>query len=250
MNKEIFTSKENEPKRHLWIQIMGVPASGKTTLGEYISKELGLSFVGETSVTENPFFEKYYKDPKIWSLAVQMYFLFDKRCQVVGFGSTGEIGARKLLENGPVTSEPPVYQDGLYARARLEQYPKQMEIYQDFFDGMVNDGQQNPDLLLYLHLSFPTFLSRLQRRAKEDPTRKVELEESEKYWKRLWELHEQWIEENPFDLNIIIINGDEFDFSKYVNHDEAKKKLLVEFKRLAKRSLVDNKNIILPGVLT
>lgn len=249
-NKERLRGKENEPKRHLWIQIMGVPASGKTILGEYISKELGLSFVGEASVEENPFFERYYKDPKRWSLAVQMYFLFDKRCQVIGIDSTGEIGIRKLLESRSVVSEPPVYQDGLYAQARLEQYPKQMEIYQDFFDGMVNDGQQNPDLLLYLRLSFPTFLSRLQERARKDPVRKVELKESEKYWKRLWELHEQWIEENPFDLSIIIINGDEFDFSKYVNPDEAKKKLLAEFIRLAKRSLVDNKNIILPGAPT
>ena len=51
---------ENEPKRHLWIQIMGVPASGKTTLGEHISEQLGFSFMGEVPVDSHPLFEKYY----------------------------------------------------------------------------------------------------------------------------------------------------------------------------------------------
>jgi deoxyadenosine/deoxycytidine kinase len=248
-NIERDKQHEVEPKKHLWIQIMGVPASGKTTLGEYISRELGMSYVGETPVEDNPFFEKYYEDPEKWSLIIQMYYLFEKRHQVVGFESSGEIGVRKILESKSVISEPPIFQDGLYARARLEQYPEQMETYQDFFDGMVNDGRQNPDLLLYLRLSFPTFLRRLKERAKRDQAREVELKESKVYWKRLWELHEEWIEENPLDLNIIIINGEEFDFSKYVDPDEAKKKLFAKFAQSAKTSLVGNENIILPEAL-
>jgi deoxyadenosine/deoxycytidine kinase len=228
---------------------MGMPASGKTTLGEYIGGELGLSYIGETPVEENPFFEKYYKDPEKWSLIIQMYYLFEKRRQVVGFESSGEIGVRKILESGPVISEPPIFQDGLYARARLEQYPEQMKTYQDFFDGMVNDGRQSPDLLLYLRLSFPTFLKRLEERAKRDPIREVELKESEVYWKKLWELHEEWIEENPLDLNIIVIDGDKLDFSKYDNDEEAKADLLLEFIKLTKESLVGNKKIILPNIL-
>jgi len=248
---------ENEPKRHFWIQMMGVPASGKTTLGKYISRELGLSYIGETPVEENPFFEKYYEDPEKWSLIIQMYYVFENRRQVVGFESSGVIGIRKLLESGPVVSEPPIFQDGLYARARLEQYPEQMKIYQDFFDGMVNDGRQNPDLLIYLRLKFPTFLRRLEERAKRDPAREVELKESKVYWRRLWELHEQWIEENPLDLNIIVINGDELDFSKYGDVEEAKADFLLEFTKLARESFVNSEtgkrevfeNVILPDAL-
>ncbi len=258
MNKELFIRKENELKRHLWIQIMGVPASGKTTLGEYISGELGLSYIGETPVKENPFFEKYYKNPEKWSLITQMYYLFEKRRQVIGFESSGEIGVRKLLESGPVVSEPPIFQDGLYARARLEQYPEQMKTYQDFFDGMVNDGRQNPDLLTYLRLKSPTFLRRLEERAKKDPAREVELKESKVHWRRLWELHEEWIEENPLDLNIIVINGDELDFSKYSDVEEAKADWLLEFTKLARESFVNLEtrkrgfleNVILPDALT
>lgn len=248
---------EIEPKKHLWIQIMGVPASGKTILGEYISKKLDMSYIGEIPVEENPFFEKYYKDPEKWSLIIQMYYLFEKRRQVVGFESSGEIGVRKVLENGPVISEPPIFQDGLYARARLEQYPEQMKTYQDFFDGMVNDGRQNPDLLLYLRLSFPSFLNRLEERAKRDSAREVELEESEVYWRRLWELHEQWIEDNPLSLNIIVINGDELDFSKYSDVEEAKADLFLEFTKLARESFINLEtdkrglleNVILPDGL-
>lgn len=248
---------ENEPKRHLWIQIMGVPASGKTTLGEHISEQLGFSFMGEVSVDNHPLFEKYYQDPEKWSLPMQMSFLFDKRRQIVGVESLGEGGIRKLLKKGPVISEPPIYQDGLYAQARLEQFPREMKLYQDFFEGMVDENLQRPDLLVYIRLSFSTFLNRVRERAEKDPARSVELEESEDYWKRLWDLHEQWIEDNPLDLDIVVINGDELDFSKYDDVEEAKADLLSEFTRLAKENFVDSEtgkrkifeNVILPDGL-
>lgn len=248
---------ENEPKRYLWIQIMGVPASGKTTLGEHISEQLGFSFMGEVPVDDNPLFEKYYKDPEKWSLPMQMSFLFDKRRQIVGAEDFGEIGIKKLLKKGPVISEPPIYQDGLYAQARLEQFPREMKQYKDFFEGMVDDDFQRPDLLVYIRLSFSTFLNRVRERAEKDPTRSVELEESEEYWKRLWNLHEQWIEDNPLDLDIIVIDGDELDFSKYDDIEGAKADIFSEFTRLAKESFVDRdtdkkrvfENIILPDAL-
>jgi deoxyadenosine/deoxycytidine kinase len=248
---------ENEPKRHLWIQIMGVPASGKTTLGKDISEQLGFSFMGEVSVDDNSLFEKYYKDPKKWSLSMQMSFLFDKRRQIVGAEDFGEIGIKKLLKKGPVISEPPIYQDGLYAQARLEQSPREMKMYKDFFEGMVGDNFQKPDLLVYIRLSFSTFLNRVRERAEKDPARSVELAESEEYWKRLWELHEEWIEENPLDLDIIVIDGDELDFSKYDDVEEAKADILSEFTRLAKNNFVNSetdkreilRNVILPDAL-
>ncbi len=248
---------ENEPKRHILIQFMGVPASGKTTLGKHISEQLGFSFVSEVSVDDHPLFKIYYKDSKKWSLPMQMSFLFDKRCQILGAEGSREVGIIKLLEKGPVVSEPPIYQDGLYAQARLEQFPQEMKQYKIFFEGMVGDDFPKPDLLVYIRLSFSTFLNRVRERAKRDPARSVELEEREEYWKRLWELHEEWIEENPLDLNIIVINGDELDFSKYDDVEEAKADFLLEFTKLAKESFVDLEtvrrkileNVILPDAL-
>jgi len=234
-----------------------VPASGKTTLGKHISEQLGFSFIGEVPIDDHPLFEKYYQDPEKWSLSMQMSFLFDKRRQIIGVEGSGEVSIIKLLEKGPVISEPPIYQDGLYAQARLEQFPQEMEKYKDFFEGMVGDDFQKPDLLVYIRLGFSTFLNRVRERAEKDSARSVELEESEEYWKRLWELHEQWIEENPLDLNIIVIDGDELDFSKYDDVEEAKTDLLSEFTKLAKENFVDLKtgkrrileNVILPDAL-
>lgn len=59
------------------------------------------------------------------------------------------------------------------------------------------------------------------------------------------------------DLNIIVIDGDELDFSKYDNDEEAKADLLLEFTKLARESFVNLEtgkrglfeNVILPDVL-
>ena len=61
MSSEIKRDKEIEPKRHLWIQLMGLPASGKTTLGKHISDSFGMGFVGEISVESVSTFDDYYK---------------------------------------------------------------------------------------------------------------------------------------------------------------------------------------------
>jgi len=42
-------------------------------------------------------------------------------------------------------------------------------------------------------------LKGIKERVERDPTRKAELQESESYWKRLWELHEEWVAGNRWD---------------------------------------------------
>ena len=61
----------------------------------------------------------------------------------------------------------------------------------------------------------------IEERAQGDPTRKAELQESGDYWKRLWELHEEWVIKNPLCLNIIVLDMDKYNFSRYKNKDEA-----------------------------
>ncbi|MBU0572334.1 deoxynucleoside kinase [Patescibacteria group bacterium] len=250
MSNEINREKEIESKRHFWIQLMGLPASGKTTLGKYISDRLGMDFVGEISVEDVSTFEDYYKpsskDPSVIAFVTQLTFLFDRRCKVLGFGE--KEGVKDMLERGSVISES-IYQDRIYAQARLENSPKKMDEYNLFFEGMVDEEDHNPDLLVYIRLTYPTFIKRLINRAKTNPERAVELEEKPEYWMRLRHLFETWITENPLNLNIIIIDGDKYDFSNYENEEDAKKKLLEELTGEMKKRLGGNENIILPEAL-
>lgn len=78
-----------------------------------------------------------------------------------------------------------------------------------------------PDILIYLKVSFPKMLRGIKERAQWDLTRKVELQESEGYWKRLWELHEEWVAGNPLGLNIVILDMDKFALSGYKARKQA-----------------------------
>lgn len=249
MIKELNRDKEIEPQRHLWIQLMGLPASGKTTISNYLGQELGMTYVGEAPVDDNPLFELYYSDPDKWSLMAQMYFLFQKRQQIVGFEQAEEIGIKNMLLANPVISEPPIYQDGLYAQARLESKPEEMRKYQDFFDGMVDSSIQTPDLIVYLRLKFPDFITRVRNRAEKYSERAIELEEKEEYWQRLWDLHEEWVNNNPLSLNIVTIDMAQFDFSRYDDRDQAKREFSKEFRGLVTPNLANLQSVILPSKL-
>lgn len=251
MNSERNKGKETEPKRHLWIQLMGLPASGKTTLGKHISERFGMDFVGEISVENVSTFEEYYKpsskDPSEVAFATQLIFLFDSRCKVLGFVKNE--GIKYMLEKGPAVSEPSIYQNSIYAQARLENFPNKMKKYNSFFEGMVEEEDHNPDLLVYFRLTYPTFEKRLRDRAITNPERAVELEEKTEYWQRLNQILEEWITENPLNLNIIIIDGDKYDFSNYKNKEDAVNELLEELTEEVKRRLGGNGAIVLPEAL-
>jgi len=176
-----------------------------------------------------------------------MFFLFDKRCKVLGFA--GKEGVKHMLESESVISEPSIYQDHIYAQARLENFPKKMNEYNLLFKGMVEEEAHNPDLLIYFRLTYPTFIKRLKDRAITNPERAVELEEKAEYWMRLRHILEEWITENPLNLNIITIDGDKYDFSNYGNEEDAVRELLEELTEEAKKRLSGNGTIVLPVAL-
>lgn len=262
LHSEELKSKEKESQRHFWFQITGLPASGKSTAGGSISEELGFIFIEEVSVGDVPNFDDYYEggdtDGRL-ALSVQMFFLYESRLRVKGSEALGVVGIEDLLKKGPVLSGPPIWQNALYAQARLEKFPEKRRQYDDFYHGMVTADEDFPtsDLVFYLRLEFDTFLRRLRERAEEDPSRRPELNEKEEYWKRLWCLQEDWVKRNPLGLKIISINGDRFDFSRYPNSEEAKSDLLTEFLDWTRYCLIDSRtderkifeNIIIPEVI-
>jgi deoxyadenosine/deoxycytidine kinase len=182
---------------------------------------------------------------------MQMIFLFEKRLQIKGSELLEVVGIKELLKKGPVVSEPPIYADALFGQARLEGSPTEMRQYMDFYEGIISEKNfLKPDLIFYLRLSLPNFFRRIRKRAEKDPERKVELQEKEEYWKRLHDLHEEWVRENPLNLRIITIDGDKFDFSRYKNQGEANTDLLTELLIWMKYYESKIPGIIIPETIT
>lgn len=228
-----FLRPSEKEKQHLFIQLLGVPASGKTTLAKYLGERSGTQVLEEYPVSEIPLFGKYYSDPDKWAFPIQTLFLFESWRQTVGGAALGIEGVKEKLKTNSVISEPPIWQNAFYAQARLEKNPQELAWYNDFFDGLVRSNSfPKPDVLIYLKVSFPNMLKGIKERAKRDPTRKAELQESESYWKRLWELHEEWITGNPLGLNILILDMDKYDISNYFNREQ---QLGAVFEELSKK---------------
>lgn len=80
MTAEIVEGQEKEVKnRHLRIGLMGIPASGKTTLAEKLQEKWGdISMINERPEA-NPYLRSFYlADPKRWAFHSQFWFAEDK----------------------------------------------------------------------------------------------------------------------------------------------------------------------------
>jgi deoxyadenosine/deoxycytidine kinase len=169
----------------------------------------------------------------------------------------GIAGIRKLLEASPVISQPPIWQDALYARARLGK-SAEFGSYQAFYSGLVSaDSFPTPDLVVYMRVGFGNMLARIDNRARNNPDREVELKEKPAYWKKLWKFHEVWVRRNLGQMRIAVIDGDSFNFARFENEDVAKKALLHEFLNQARYHLVgplgkeprQSQNLIIPDLI-
>lgn len=214
--------QEEEPKnKYPYIAIMGVTAAGKTTFAEFLARRINGKLFQELPVEDNPFFTEYYENPTEYALPTQMFLVYEKWLQTKGSRKMGVSGVRRFWQR-PVVQEPPIYEDALYAQARLEKNPRQWDWYQNFYEGLVNMNLfPKPDLIVFLHLRLPVMLVRIRERAKKNPERKSELGESEAYWERLRWLQESWVKENPLGLRIVTLDMDRFDFSGYNSGGEA-----------------------------
>lgn len=138
--------------RHRYIVVEGPIGVGKTSLAQRLSASFGSNLVLEQA-EENPFLERFYKDPKA-ALPTQLFFLFQRARQIESLRQEDMFApvrvADFLLEK-----------DRLFAELNLD--PQELALYDQVASTLSLDPP-TPDLVIYLQAPVDVLLSRVASR--------------------------------------------------------------------------------------
>jgi deoxyguanosine kinase len=135
------------------ISIIGPPASGKTTLAEWLSRAMPARLVKE-DFAGNPFVADFFLGRRDLALPSQLYFLFSRLGQL----------RRSQFANGAITvSDYGFCQDAVYARYAL--CDEDFALYSRLSAPMA-ELVKTPDVIIHLDAAEQVLLERIARRAR------------------------------------------------------------------------------------
>jgi deoxyadenosine/deoxycytidine kinase len=179
-----------------FIAIEGPVGVGKTTLAE----KLATSFHYQTLLEEaedNPFLERFYRDPRQAALATQLFFLF-QRAQKIQAIRQADIFEPARVADFLVDKDP------LFARINLD--PDEYQLYEKVYQRLTIDAPR-PDLVIYLQASTDILLSRIESRG-------IPYEQGiqRDYLERLNEVYSEFFLYYD-DAPLLIVNASEIDLA-------------------------------------
>ncbi|NOX75937.1 MAG: deoxynucleoside kinase [Gammaproteobacteria bacterium] len=138
-----------------YIVIEGPIGVGKTSL----AKRLAENFNGELLLEEaddNPFLERFYRNPRHAALPTQLFFLFQRAQQIQDLRQSDLFASVRvadfLLEK-----------DRLFAQLTLDD--DELNLYDQVYDNITVDAPK-PDLVIYLQAPTEVLLARVQKRGR------------------------------------------------------------------------------------
>jgi deoxyadenosine/deoxycytidine kinase len=138
---------------HRFIAIEGPIGVGKTSLARKLANSLSADLVLEQAA-DNPFLERFYRNPRVGALPAQLFFLFQRAQQLAQLKQpdlfTGNRVADYLLAK-----------DRLFARLTLDD--DEFRLYEQVAGKLEIDAPQ-PDLVVYLQAPVDVLLDRIARR--------------------------------------------------------------------------------------
>jgi deoxyguanosine kinase len=138
---------------HRFIVVEGPIGVGKTTLARRLGETLGGELVLEQA-EQNPFLERFYRDPQATAFATQLHFLF-QRAQQLGALRQADLFA-------PVrVADYLLEKDDLFARLTLD--PSEYALYQQVHAKLAIEAPK-PDLVVYLQAPVDVLVERIARR--------------------------------------------------------------------------------------
>jgi deoxyguanosine kinase len=138
---------------HRYIVVEGAIGVGKTSLTKKLAGTLGAQAVLEQA-DENPFLERFYRNPRVGALPAQLYFLFQRAQQQAQLKQQDLFGSVRVADYL-------LAKDDLFARMTLED--EEYGLYRQVHDRLAIDPPR-PDLVLYLQAPVDVLLDRIARR--------------------------------------------------------------------------------------
>lgn len=139
--------------KYKYVVVEGPIGVGKTSL----TRKLAESFNAQTLLElpeENPFLEKFYRDPARHALPAQMFFLFQRMNQLRDLAQADLFDAR-------IVSDFLLDKDPIFARLTLSD--DELNLYQQLYDHLRPQAAV-PDLVIYLQAQPETLIERVRRR--------------------------------------------------------------------------------------
>jgi deoxyguanosine kinase len=138
---------------HRYIVVEGAIGVGKTSLARKLAETLGAQLVLEQA-GENPFLERFYRNPRVGALPAQLYFLFQRAQQQASLSQADLFGAVRVADYL-------LAKDDLFARMTLDD--EEYGLYRQVHDRLAIDAPK-PDLVVYLQAPVDVLLDRIARR--------------------------------------------------------------------------------------
>ena len=136
-----------------FIAIEGPIGVGKTTLADRLGATLAAELVLERP-EDNPFLERFYRNPRAGALPAQLYFLFQRLQQLSALRQQDLFAPVRVADYL-------IDKDRLFARATLDE--EEYRLYEQVYARLASDLPR-PDLVIYLQARADVLLSRIARR--------------------------------------------------------------------------------------
>jgi deoxyadenosine/deoxycytidine kinase len=142
---------DGPPQRYIVVE--GPIGVGKTSLARRLAESLEAELVLEQDA-QNPFLERFYRNPKSGALPAQLFFLFQRAQQLGSLKQQDLFAPRRVADYL-------FEKDRLFASLTLDS--AEMSLYEQVASRLAVDPPR-PDLVVYLQAPVETLLMRIARR--------------------------------------------------------------------------------------
>ena len=153
MSDSVLNIPVSSPNIPRYIAIEGPIGVGKTSLAKRLAESFNYDTLLEKS-EENPFLDRFYKNPKQNALSTQLFFLFQRAQQLQ------ELRQDDMFE--PVrVADFLLEKDRIFASQNLD--TDEYQLYENVYDHLTLDAPK-PDLVIYLQAPVDVLFGRIQNR--------------------------------------------------------------------------------------
>lgn len=180
---------------HRFIVVEGPIGVGKTSLARRLAHSFGSELILEQA-DENPFLERFYRNPRAAALQTQLFFLFQRTRQLE------DIRQHDLFDTVRV-ADYLLDKDRLFARLILDE--EEFSLYEQIYARLAIDAPL-PDLVIYLQAPVDVLQERIGRRGI-----RYEQHIERTYLEKLQEAYARFF--HAYDASpLLIVNAAQADF--------------------------------------